>query len=53
MKLAEDHLNVIQMKIDTRGYDDALFEQQKLANINYQKALDLEEVFWKEKSKVQ
>jgi len=49
---AEVKLNVIQLAIDTHGQSDFLFDQQKHAQIDLNKALDMEEVFWREKSRV-
>lgn len=49
---AEVKLNVIQLAIDSNGQSDLLFDQQKQAQIDLNKALDMEEAFWREKSRV-
>lgn len=49
---AQAHLNQIQAQIDSLGQNDNLLEQQKLAHINFDKALEKEEIFWKEKANV-
>lgn len=42
----------IQEQIDRTGYTDDLLEQEKNAQLNLENAFNLEEIFWKEKSKV-
>jgi hypothetical protein len=50
---AEAHLNEIQMQIDTDGANDSLMNLQKNAQIKYDEALNMQEVFWKKKTRVQ
>jgi len=52
VKDAEDKLQGIQNNIDVNGHTDTLMEQEKQAQINLQQSLNIEEIFWKEKSKV-
>jgi len=52
VKNAETHLQHIQSQIDTSGHSDSLLEQQKLAQINLESALQKEECFWREKANV-
>jgi len=49
--IAEQEVQNIQAQIDTHGLTDTLLNQQKLAHINLDKALNKQEAFWKEKSK--
>jgi len=49
---AEEKLQVIQDNIDSLGHSDDLLEQQKKAQFDLQKALDIEESFWQEKSRI-
>lgn len=51
VKDAENNLKDLQECIDVNGHKDLLLEQEKMAQIEYQKALDIEEAFWQEKSK--
>jgi len=48
----EEKLQMIQDDIDLNGHSGSLMDQQQHAHIELQKALDREEVFWHEKSKV-
>jgi len=41
------------MLIDTNGANDSLINLQKHAQIKYDEALNMQEVFWKEKARVQ
>lgn len=52
LKLATQKLDDIQADIDRLGYNDHLMEQEKIAQINLENMLNMEEIFWKEKSKV-
>jgi hypothetical protein len=52
VKNAETHLLQIQTQIDTFGHTNILLDQQKLAQLNLESALDKEECFWKEKANV-
>jgi len=52
VKHAEEKLSNLQLLIDTDGHTDSLFDQQKLAQIDLNKALHMEEAFWCEKSRV-
>jgi len=52
VKEAEQRLIGIQNDIDTLGYNDFLFDQQKAAQIELEFALNMEEDFWREKSTV-
>ena len=51
VKEAEEKLKLLQEDIDVNGHTDNMLEQEKIAQIEYQKALDIEEAFWEEKSK--
>jgi hypothetical protein len=46
-------LNDIQQKIDTSGVSDVLLDLEKAAQISLEQALNTEEMFWHEKSRVQ
>lgn len=50
--LAYKDLDEIQLKIDTNGCTDILLDQEKNAQLNLENALNQEESFWHEKSKV-
>ena len=50
VKEAEQKLISIQTDIDINGASEALLENQKSAQIDFEKALNKEEEFWKEKS---
>jgi hypothetical protein len=52
VKAATDRVDEIQMMIDINGASDALLDQEKLAQINLENVLHMEELFWSEKSKV-
>jgi len=45
VKDAKKKLNEIQVKIDSNGQNEVIFEQEKLAQINLHKALDIEEAY--------
>jgi hypothetical protein len=49
---ATARVDEIQMMIDINGASDALLDQEKLAQINLENVLHMEELFWSEKSKV-
>jgi len=46
----ETHLNHIQMQIDSNGSSSTLLNPQKQAQMNLDEALNMQEVFWKEKA---
>jgi len=50
VKEAEQKLISIQTDIDINGASEALLENQKSAQIDFEKAINKEEEFWKEKS---
>jgi len=52
VKETEEKLKSLQDNIDVNCHTDLLLEQQKRAQIEYQKALDIEEAFWQEKSRI-
>lgn len=52
VKEAEQNLASIQADIDTLGPTDTLLDQHKAAQIQMENSLDIEEEFWREKSKV-
>jgi len=52
MKIATEKVQAIQRDLDSIGVSDDLLNQEKLAQIHLEKALDLEEIFWQQKSKV-
>ncbi|WJX32857.1 hypothetical protein P8452_21136 [Trifolium repens] len=52
VKVSEQNLQNIQHQIDLNGHNDSLMQQEKLAHISLDSALDLEECFWKEKARV-
>ena len=45
-------LDEIPEKIDRLGHLDILMEQEKSAQLNLENVVNLEEIFWKEKSRV-
>ncbi|GAU48100.1 hypothetical protein TSUD_133200 [Trifolium subterraneum] len=51
VKMAEDTLKKIQMQIEENGHSDVLSTQERNAKINLDAALQIEEVFWKEKAR--
>jgi len=51
VKEAETKLAAIQKEIDNQDMSDNLLDQQKLAQINLEKALDKEEALWQERDK--
>jgi len=51
VKEAENKLAAIQELLDTHGMVEELLEQQKLAHINFEDALNKEEAFWQERAK--
>lgn len=51
VKDAENKLAAIQENIDNTGMTDSLLEQQKLAQINLENALNKEEAFWQERAR--
>jgi hypothetical protein len=53
VKSATDKGNIIQEEIDSHGTYDDLLIQEKLAQVRLEQALDIEEIFWQQKSKVQ
>lgn len=52
LKDATQKLDNIQADIDNLGYSDQLMEQERTAQIHLENILKMEEIFWKEKSKV-
>ncbi|XP_045787801.1 uncharacterized protein LOC123883120 [Trifolium pratense] len=46
------HLDLIQQHIDATGYNDILMEQERVAKLEYAKALHFEEDFWHEKARI-
>jgi len=52
VKNVEHNLSLIQSDIDMLGISDSLLEQQRAAHIQLENALNIEEDFWREKSKV-
>jgi exonuclease III len=52
LKLAEDKVNSIQADINSNGHSDRLMDLEKQAQIDLELALNMEDAFWKEKSKV-
>jgi hypothetical protein len=49
---AEEKLSSIQADIDIFGASDSLMEHQKAAQVTLENSLNIEEEFWREKSKV-
>ncbi|PNX60507.1 hypothetical protein L195_g051967 [Trifolium pratense] len=52
VKIASQKLDDIQHVLDSIGPTDVLLDQQNIAQINLDNALNMEELFWKEKSRV-
>jgi len=52
VKEVEQKLIAIQNEIDNNGNNGDMMEQQKLAQIQLENALDKEEEFWKEKASI-
>jgi hypothetical protein len=52
VKLARSKVDSIQVLLDTNGPTDLVLEQEKLAQVDLENALHMEELFWHEKSKV-
>jgi hypothetical protein len=52
VKIATNNVNLIQDEIDSLGITDELLEQEKNAQLNLEKALQVEETLWQHKSKV-
>jgi len=52
VKNATAQLDAIQAEINRDGHTDMLMEQEKLAQINLENVLNMEECFWQEKAKV-
>ncbi|MCH90684.1 RNA-directed DNA polymerase (Reverse transcriptase) [Trifolium medium] len=52
VKLSRIKVDEIQALLDSNGPSDALLDQEKLAQVNLENALHMEELFWHEKSKV-
>jgi hypothetical protein len=52
VKLSRLKVDEIQALLDSNGPSDALLDQQKVAQVNLEQALHMEELFWHEKSKV-
>jgi hypothetical protein len=52
VKQARNNVDIIQALIDSNSPSDSFLEQEKLAQINLENALFMEELFWHEKSKV-
>ncbi|GAU30907.1 hypothetical protein TSUD_381220 [Trifolium subterraneum] len=52
VKQAYQDVDDIQNLIDSNGPNELLLDQEKIAQINLEKALLMEEMFWSEKSKV-
>lgn len=53
VKVAKQKLDDIQAEIDNHGHNDNLMQQEKNAQISLEQALNIEEMFWQQKSKVQ
>ncbi|GAU40165.1 hypothetical protein TSUD_292700 [Trifolium subterraneum] len=53
VKAASAKVDSLQQDIDTFGPTDELINQEKTARINFENVLNMEEIFWKEKAKVQ
>ncbi|WJX52536.1 hypothetical protein P8452_38639 [Trifolium repens] len=51
VKQARNNVDSIQALIDSNGPSESFLEQEKLAQINLENALFMEELFWHEKSK--
>lgn len=49
---AETNLQLIQNLINTNGHTDALLNQEKEANVQLEEALKKQEIFWKDKARV-
>ncbi|GAU17760.1 hypothetical protein TSUD_171480 [Trifolium subterraneum] len=47
---AEKHLQHIQQQLQANGQSEALLEEEKLAHVDYENALNRQELFWKEKA---
>ncbi|MCH96434.1 RNA-directed DNA polymerase (Reverse transcriptase), partial [Trifolium medium] len=52
VRSAVNKLDEIQANINVDGYSDHLFNQEKLAKLELERALNMEEAFWQEKSRV-
>jgi hypothetical protein len=48
---AVDKLDKVQEEINTRGGSDELFDMEKQAKLNLETALNIEEIFWREKAR--
>jgi len=51
-KEAKEKLQALQEDIDTNGHTDNLLNQEKLAHIDLENALEKKELIWKEKTKI-
>ncbi|PNX70974.1 hypothetical protein L195_g057930, partial [Trifolium pratense] len=49
---AEQKLHQIQIQIQHNGHTEALLNEEKLASAQYEDALNRQEVYWKEKARV-
>lgn len=52
VQTATNRLNQVQEQINTSGYRDSLFDQEKVAQMDLEKTLKDQEMFWQEKSRV-
>jgi len=52
VKEADKKLSIVQSNIDLLGISDSLMEEHKAAQIALENALNIEEEYWREKSKV-
>jgi hypothetical protein len=53
VKEAKTKVDSIQVQIDSNGPNDDMLDQERLALVNLENALFMEELFWHEKAKVQ
>lgn len=52
VKSAQADLDLIQNEIDSKGFSEELISAEKIAQCQFQKALPLEEDFWRDKARV-
>jgi N-acetyl-beta-hexosaminidase len=51
VKSATEKLDQIQSNIDSNGHSDHLMQQEQIAQASLEHALNVEELFWQQKSK--